>query len=131
MLVKFFTVCGMPFVRFFIWRCYPSNVIIGAFFNSMMVFSQTCSLQVNCLALSLSLFEKASTPGQTQIGVGPKVYSFTNPGCCTARIGFCHAKPSEIVLHVVPDVWGTLLRRGLQFVEGRRTRNLVKEWDPI
>ena len=35
------------------------------------------------------------------------------------------------MLHVVPDVWGTLLERGLRFVQRRRTRNLVKERDPI
>ena len=35
---------------------------------------------------SLLSFERASTPGQTQTGLGPRVYSFTTPGCCTVRI---------------------------------------------
>ena len=35
------------------------------------------------------------------------------------------------MLHVVPDVWDTLLGRGLRFVQRRRTRNSVKERDPI
>ena len=35
------------------------------------------------------------------------------------------------MLHVVSDVWGTLLQRGLRFVQKRRTRDLVKERDPI
>ena len=35
------------------------------------------------------------------------------------------------MFHVVPDVWGTLLERGLQFVQRRHTRNSVKERDPI
>ena len=29
-------------------------------------------------------FEEVSSPGQTQIGLGPRVYPFTTPGCCTA-----------------------------------------------
>ena len=33
-----------------------------------------------------SLFGKASTPGQTQTGLGPRVYHFTTTGCCTAQI---------------------------------------------
>ena len=28
-----------------------------------------------------------------------------------------HPKPSDLVLRVVPDVWGTLLERGLRFVQ--------------
>ena len=43
-------------------------------------------------------------------------------------IEFGYPKPSDLVLHVVPDVWGTLLERGLWFVQ---RRNLVKERDPI
>ena len=35
------------------------------------------------------------------------------------------------MLHVVPDVWGTLLERGLRFVQRRCTRNSMKEQDPI
>ena len=31
-------------------------------------------------------FEEVSTPGQTQTGLGPRVYPFTTPGCCTAWI---------------------------------------------
>ena len=46
-------------------------------------------------------------------------------------IEFLHSKPSDFVLHVVPDVWDTLLERGLRFVQWRRTRNLVKKRDPI
>ena len=34
-------------------------------------------------------------------------------------------------LCVVPDVLGTLLRRGLRFVQGRHTRNWVSKPDPI
>ena len=33
--------------------------------------------------------------------------------------------------YVVLNVWGTLLERGLPFVQGRRICNLVKERDPI
>ena len=29
---------------------------------------------------------RASTPGQTQTGLGPRVYPFTTPDCCTASI---------------------------------------------
>ena len=46
-------------------------------------------------------------------------------------IKFRHPKPSDLVLHVVPDVWGTLLVHGLRFALRRHTRNLVKERDPI
>ena len=35
---------------------------------------------------SLSSFEEISTPGQTQTGLVPRVYSFTTPDCCTAWI---------------------------------------------
>ena len=42
-----------------------------------------------------------------------------------------HSKPSDLVLHVVPDVWDTLLEHGLRFVQRHRTRNSVKERDPI
>ena len=35
------------------------------------------------------------------------------------------------VLHVVPDVWGTLLVHGLRFALRLHTRNSVKERDPI
>ena len=40
-----------------------------------------------------------------------------------------HSKPSDVLFHVVPDVWGTLLGCGLRFAQWRRTRNLVKERD--
>ena len=40
-------------------------------------------------------------------------------------------QPSDLVLHVVPDVWGKLLEHCLQFVQERHTRNLVKERDPF
>ena len=33
---------------------------------------------------SSSSFEEVSTPGQTQTGLGPTVYPFTTPDCCTA-----------------------------------------------
>ena len=46
-------------------------------------------------------------------------------------IEFCHPKPSDLLLHVVPDVCGTRLERGLRFVQRRRTRDSVKERDPI
>ena len=42
-------------------------------------------------------------------------------------IVFCHSKPSDLVLHVVLDVWGTLLECGLRFVRRRRSCNAVKE----
>ena len=32
---------------------------------------------------------------------------------------------------MVPDVWATLLGRGLRFVQWRCTRNLVKKRDPV
>ena len=35
------------------------------------------------------------------------------------------------MFHVVPDLWGTLLKRGLRFVQRRHTRNSVKMRDPI
>ena len=35
------------------------------------------------------------------------------------------------MLHVVLIVWGTLIRRGLRFVQWRRNRNSVKKRDPI
>ena len=40
-------------------------------------------------------------------------------------------KSSDLVLYVVPDVWGTLLGRGLQLVKKRHTRNLMKEQDSV
>ena len=36
------------------------------------------------MRLLSSSFERASNPGQTQTGLGPRVYHFTTPGCCTA-----------------------------------------------
>ena len=45
------------------------------------------------LSSSSSSFEEVSTPGQTQTGLGPRVYPFTTPGCCTAWIRcwqWCH-----------------------------------------
>ena len=42
-----------------------------------------------------------------------------------------HLEISDFVLHVVSDVWDTLLRRGLRFVQCCRTRNAVKKQDPI
>ena len=36
-------------------------------------------------------------------------------------------QPSDLVLRVVPDVWGTLLGCGLRFIQRRRTRNLVEQ----
>ena len=47
------------------------------------------------------------------------------------EFGFRHQKPSDLVLHVMPDVWGTLLERGLLLVQRRCTRNSVKKQDPI
>ena len=47
----------------------------------------------------------------------------------SGHTSLCHQKPSDFVLHVVLDIWGTLLRRGLRFVQWRRTRNSVKERD--
>ena len=44
---------------------------------------------------------------------------------------FVIQKLSDLVLHMVPNVWGTLLERGLRFVQRRRTRNSAKERDPI
>ena len=35
------------------------------------------------------------------------------------------------MLYVVPDIWGTPLKRGLRFVQWRRTRNSVKKRDPF
>ena len=37
---------------------------------------------------SSSSFEEVSTPGQTQTGLGPRVYPFTTPGCCMG-FGIC------------------------------------------
>ena len=34
-----------------------------------------------------SSFGKASNPGQTQTGLGPRVYPFTTSDCCTAESG--------------------------------------------
>ena len=89
-----------------------------------------------------SLFERASTPGQTQTGWGPRVYPFTTPGCCIAQnrcwqywcsasIKFCYPKLPDLMLHVVPDVWGMLLECGLWFVQRHHTCNLVKEQNPF
>ena len=35
------------------------------------------------MSLSSSSFEKASSPVQTQTGLGPRVHPFSTPGCCT------------------------------------------------
>ena len=40
------------------------------------------------------------------------------------------AGTAVLVLHVITKAWGTLLRRGLWFVQRRCTRNSVKEHDP-
>ena len=37
-----------------------------------------------CLFIFHSSFEEVSTPDQTQTGLGPRVYPFTNPGYCTS-----------------------------------------------
>ena len=42
-----------------------------------------------------------------------------------------HPKSSDFVLHLVTNVWGTLLGHGLRFAQRSRTRNSVKERDPI
>ena len=86
-----------------------------------------------------SLFGRASTPGQSQTGLGPRVYPFITtvlPGSDAgsnvfkpASIEFRHPKPSDLVAHKMSNVFGTLLERSLRFVQRRRTRNLVKEWD--
>ena len=39
------------------------------------------------LLLSSLLFGRTSTPGKSQIGLGPKIYSFTTLRCCTVQIG--------------------------------------------
>ena len=41
---------------------------------------------------------RVSTPGQTQTGLGPRVYPFTTPDCCTAwircwHLWFVHSEP--------------------------------------
>ena len=46
--------------------------IVVSFYSTLLAFE-------NCL-LSSS-FGRVSTPGQTQAGLGPKVYTFTIPGC--------------------------------------------------
>ena len=48
--------------------------------------SQPCSkcsfaIQKHCLS-----FERGSTLGQSQTELGPRVYAFTTPGCCTVQI---------------------------------------------
>ena len=69
----------------------------------------------NYRSLSLS-FERASTPGETQTGLGPRVYPFTTPGCCTAQISGCfsinfrHPKPSDLMLRLVPDVLSLIVQ---------------------
>ena len=63
----------------------PSGPLGHIFKND---FYQQAFLTVeNMLNFGLSSsFGKASTPGQTQTGLGPRVYSFTTPDCCTASI---------------------------------------------
>ena len=41
------------------------------------------------------------------------------------------SKTIGLVLHLVPDVWSSLLERGLRFVQRRRTCSSVKEQKPI
>ena len=72
----------------------------------------------------------------------------TKPGCCTAKtdassdgvdptlafvIKFSMSYPTRPCspCHTQCRLWGTLLRRGLRFVQWRRTLNPVKERDPI
>ena len=65
-------------------------------------------------------FERASTRGQTQTGLGPRFILLLSqtavlPGSdvgidgLKANIRFRRPKPSDFVLHVVPDVWDTLV----------------------
>ena len=69
--------------------------------------------------------DKTSTQSQTHTGPARKVYSFTSQTAVLpetdavsdgvrANIRFLHPKLSELVLHVTPNVWKTLLRRGLR-----------------
>ena len=59
--------------------------------------------------------------------IGPEGLFFYYFSCCTTWIRCCQMlmliqhrvssfKPSDLVSHVVPDVWGTLLGGGLRFV---------------
>ena len=53
-------------------------------------------------------------PPQTAVLSGSDAGSY---GVSSSKIKFRHPKPSELVLHVVPDLWGKLLGNGLQFVQ--------------
>ena len=66
-----------------------------------------------------------------QAAVGLQLGSDAGSDVVKTASSFVIQKPSDLVLHVVPDVWGTLLERGLRFVQRRRTRNSAKKRDPI
>ena len=60
---------------------------IAALYNCFLVEENNLSAKALLFSsLLLSLFGRASTPDQTQTGLGPRIYPFTTPGCCTAWI---------------------------------------------
>ena len=78
--------------------------------------------------ISTFLFLRCLPPGQTKKELGPRLYRFTYSNLLNcpnqmlvemvlSQHWFCHLKPSELVLHMVPDVWGALLGRGLRLVQ--------------
>ena len=91
---------------------------------------------------SSSSFGRATNFSSDTNRTAPKGLSFCYPrllycpdqmlaGTWLSQHRVSSSKPSDLVLHVVRDVWGTLLELGLQFVQRRRTRNSLKERDPI
>ena len=56
------------------------------FFFSSAALRTIYSIAIERNYFGSSSFGRASTPGQTQTRLEPRVYTFTTPGCCTARI---------------------------------------------
>ena len=80
----------------------------------MMLYVHTYITNKSYLNNNLLSFAKASTPNQTQAGLGTRVYRFTAPGYCTAKIRLAvmvlsqhqvsSSKLADLVIHVMPDV---------------------------
>ena len=66
-----------------------------------------------------------------QAAVGLQPGSDAGSDVVKTALSFVIQKPPDLVLHVVSDVWGMLLERGLRFVQRRRARNSAKKRDPI
>ena len=65
----------------------PKNITIQSPFYNQTHHGNwivTFGLSLYSIFVVVVVVSRVSTPGQTQIGLGPRVYPFTTPDCCTA-----------------------------------------------